>query len=155
MMFWSVLIALPMALAVQKGDTAVRRLNIRFSSQAAADLAETTITRSHWKGVAVFFANYFVLTTVFLFAGVALLGVIDGLRHGQEVRGASIFLQCLPIVGVATWLAKDKGKKGPALLAAGFLAAYVAGGVLGVPWAVVLLLLILGALAWSFYELRG
>ncbi|MDH4101024.1 MAG: PTS sugar transporter subunit IIC, partial [Nitrospirota bacterium] len=154
-MLWSVLLALPMAWAVQKGDTVVRRLNIRFSSQAVATLHEKAVTRCHWKGIGVFFANYFVLITCFLLAGVLLLGAVGGLLPGQEMRGASLFLQCLPIVGVATWLAKDKGKRGMMLFAAGFVAAYAVGGIMGVPWVVVLSLVLAGAVAWSFYELRG
>lgn len=153
-MFWSIMLALPMAWVVQKGDTAVRRLNIKFSSQAASGLDETAIARCHWKGIGVFFASYFVMTTCFLLAGVLALGAIEGLRDGQEIRGSSIFLQCLPIVGVATWLAKDKGKRGMMLFAAGFAAAFIAGGIMGVPWVIVLLVVLIGALVWSFYELR-
>lgn len=155
LMAWAILLALPMAYAVQKGDTAVRRFNVRFSAcVSAAD--ETVVARCHWKGIGAFFANYFVLITLFLSAGVALFGLIGSYGiTAQGGREGFFFLQCLPMVGVAAWLARERGKGGLFLFAAGFAAAYLAGGIAGLPWLAVLLMVLSGALAWSFRELRG
>lgn len=154
LMVWAILLALPMAYAVQKGDTAVRRFNIRFSAGASA-ADEVSVTRCHWKGIGAFFANYFVLITLFLFAGVALVGFIGSHGLVQGGRWASQFLLCLPMIGVATWLAREKGKGGLILFASGFATAYLAGSIAGLPWPAVLLMVLSGALAYSFRELRG
>lgn len=160
LMLWAVLLSLPLAILAQKADTLVRRYNSGIAARADHAPGDNRHAgcrwaRYHWCGIALFFLKSFLATVLLLGSGALALSYLGRLGAFADSPAARFFLEMLPLAGAALWLVKAGASNGMAVFVAGFSAAYLFGVLLGLPWLLVVVMVIAGSMAYSFWALRA
>ncbi len=139
---FSILLSTTMVTITMKAEGVVRTWNSRFVEKALSTSGLNrgpALSRAQCAGLALFFLKSFVLYCIFIPLGLALTGVYRNLPSTFP-RALSLFVELLPLVGVALVVRKFTIKTFDQYVLAGFITAVLFGQLMHAPAVVVLLL---------------
>jgi mannose/fructose/N-acetylgalactosamine-specific phosphotransferase system component IIC len=138
---FSIMLTTALVPITMKADGLVRQWNSRIADRAltaSGGQGGGVLSRIQYAGLGVFFLKSFVLYILFIplgVAAVALFGQLPGVFH----RALSLFVQLLPLVGVALVMSKLSVKTFDQYFFLGFACAAITGQLFHAPALVVLL----------------